>query len=404
MARKDADFILEALDAGEVSLVPKAANKRKFLLMKMEDPSEVTEEMSAQFDEEIMKAELEEALATPLEDEEAIMKELLEKGTLSPQALQAVRGMVRLSRGLEGELPGNFMDMWRGMMGATPAAAAAGKQAGKAPGRDKELDRYTKTKSQKEDEEMAEEVTKDAVTEEDPQAAAASAKSEEQEEVIKAKHEKARDEDDEEEENDKKKKLPAFLRKKKDKDKAEKSADGDLDLDSLPDDVRAKVQGVFKAQEDLAAQNAEMAERNAVILKEQKETQAELTEERDARATERAIQKAAVDYPNLPVKADELGPIVKLATENFSEKQVETFERVLKAADNAIAESKAFEQSKETTFQLGGNADSALGQLKAIAKEKIEKSEEGMTEAKAFAQAADDNPGLYEQYLTETRG
>ena len=252
MAHKDADFILSDLDAGEVSLVPKAANKRKFLLMKMEDPS-VTEEMSTEFDEEIMKAELQETLATPLEDEDEIMKELLEKGTLSPGAINAVRGMVRLTRGLEGELPGNLMDMLRGMMGATPEAAAAGKQAGKAPGRDKALDRYTKTKSTKEDEEMAEEVTKEeVVTEEDPKAAATSTDSDVQEPVSKAK----KADEPEEEEDDKKKKLPAFLKKKK--EKAEKSAEGDIDLDELPEEVRNRVQSIFKAQEDLETRNAEI--------------------------------------------------------------------------------------------------------------------------------------------------
>lgn len=396
MAQK-ADFILSDLDAGEVSLVPKAANKRKFLLMKMEDPS-MDEEMVTEFDEEIMKAELSEALATPLEDEDVIMKELLEKGTLSPQALQAVRGMVRLSRGLEGELPGNFMDMLRGMMGATPEAAAAGKQAGKAPGRDKALDRYTKTKSTKEDEEMAEDVTKEeVVTEEDPKAAAAPTDSTVQEPVSKASDKKkAADNDDDEEDDKKKKNLPAFLKKK---EKTEKAADdGDLDLDALPEAVRARVQGIFKSQNDLEQRNAE-------IKKEQEETLTELRKERDDRATEQAIQKAAVDYPNLPVKADDLGPIVKLAKTHFSDSQVETFTRILKAADDAIAASKAFEESKNDTYELTtGSEDSAIGQLRNIAKGYIEKSEDGITEAAAFAKAADNNPGLYDQYLQEQRG
>lgn len=396
MAQQKADFVLSDLDAGEVSLVPKAANKRKFLLMKMDEDPVMDEEMVTEFDEEIMKAELVEALATPLEDEDVIMKELLEKGTLSPQALQAVRGMVRLSRGLEGELPGNFMDMLRGMMGATPEAAAAGKQAGKAPGRDKALDRYTKTKSTKEDEEMAEDVTKEeVVTEEDPKAADTPTDSiQKEEEVTKAKKKAA---DDEEEEDDDKKKLPAFLKKKK--EKAEKAADdGELDLDALPEDVRARVQGIFKSQNDLEQRNAE-------IKKEQEETLVELRKERDDRATEQAIQKAAVDYPNLPVKAEDLGPIVKLAKAHFSASQVETFTRVLKAADDAIAASKAFEESKSDTYELQtGSEDSAIGQLRTIAKGYIEKSEDGITEAAAFAKAADRNPGLYDQYLQEQRG
>ena len=247
---------------------------------------------------------------------------------------------------------------------------------------------------------MAEEVKKDAVVEEDPQAAAASTETEpKQEEVVTKAKKKAQDDEEEEEENDKKK-LPPFLRNKgKAKAKAAKSADaeGDLDLESLPEDVRDKVESIFKSQEDLE-------KRNKQIRKEQEKTLAELAEERDERATEKAIQKAAGDYPNLPVKSEDLGPIVKLAKEHFSEEQVELFGRILKAADTAIAETKAFEESKGDTFELGGSAESALGQLKAIAKGYVEKSEDGLTEAAAFARAADENPGLYAQYTTEMRG
>lgn len=244
---------------------------------------------------------------------------------------------------------------------------------------------------------MAEDVTKEeVVTDEDAQAAATPTDSDiqKEEEVTKAKKKAA---DDDEEEDDDKKKLPAFLKKKK--EKAEKAADdGELDLDALPENVKARVQGIFKSQEDLE-------QRNAQIKKEQEETLVELRKERDDRATEQAIQKAAVDYPNLPVKAEDLGPIVKLAKAHFSTSQVETFTRVLKAADDAIAASKAFEESKSDTYELQtGSEDSAIGQLRTIAKGYIEKSEDGITEAAAFAKAADRNPGLYDQYLQEQRG
>ena len=95
----------------------------------------------------------------------------------------------------------------------------------------------------------------------------------------------------------------------------------------------------------------------AEIKKEQEETLAELQAERDQRTTEQAIQKAAVDYPNLPVKADDLGPIVKLAKAHFSDSQVETFERILKAADDAIAASKAFEIAKSKTYELQSGSE-----------------------------------------------
>lgn len=387
MAEKKADFILQDLEADEVSLVPKAANTHKFLLLKTEDPSAEDVDLATQFDEEILKAELDEALEKPFEGEDDLQN-LVEKGALSPRAMRAVKGAVRLLRGFERELPSDFMDMIRGLMGASQESATAGKKATSRGG-------PLAKSNEQEDEEMADDVKKTA-EEEAQKAAPAESKPETQasaEEVLKAK--KAEHGEEEEEEDDEKSKKPPFMKGKGKKEMAKKADDNDF-LAGLPEEARTRVEAIFKAHEDLEAKAAE-------IKKAQEETARELAAERDARKLEQAIQKAAGDYPNLPVDSKVIGAMVKKAEEAFTKEQVDDFKRVLKAADNAIAESKAFAESNGNSFSYGDTA-SALSRLKDIAKSLVAKSEKPMTEAMAFAKAADQNPGLYDEYLREQRG
>ena len=379
---------LEQLVADEVSLVAKGANGRKFLLLKAEEePTQEDRELAEQFEDEILKADLDEALSQPFEGETELA-DLVEKGALSPRAMLAVKTAVRSLRGFERELPSDFMDMIRGLMGASQESAKAGK---KAPGRDPALSRYTKSDEQ-EDEQMADDVKKTAETEEETQVVptAEDDAASTTDEVTKAK--KQEEEDDEEEENGKKK-VPPFM-KKTGKVKAEKEDTSSDDvLAGLSGEARARVEAIFKSHE-------EMEQRNAQILKAQEETQRELAEERDARKLEQAVQKAATDYPNLPIESKVLGAIVKKANEEFTEKEAGEFERVLQAADNAIAESKSFAEANGNTFAYGETA-SAYQQLTEIAKSMVEKSDEPMSEAAAFTKALAANPKLYNDYMAE---
>lgn len=388
MAEKQADFILQDLEADEVSLVPKAANTHKFLLMKAEDPSAEDKDLAAQFEEEILKAELDEALEKPFEGEDGLQN-LVEKGALSPRAMRAVKGAVRLLRGFERELPSDFMDMIRGLMGASQESATAGKKATSRGG-------PLAKSNEQEDEEMADDVKKTAEelakeaapTESKPETPAVA------DEVTKAKK-AAPPEEEEEEEDDEKSKKPPFMKGKGKKEAAKKADDNDF-LSSLPEDARIRVESIFKAHADLEAQAAE-------IKKAQEATARELAAERDARKLEQAIQKAAEEYPNLPVDSKVVGAMVKKAEEAFTKAEVDDLKRVLKAADNAIAESKAFAEANGESFSYGDTA-SPLSRLKEIAKGLVTKSEKPITEAMAFARAAEQNPGLYDEYLAERRG
>jgi len=85
---------LKDLDAVEVSLVPKGANKKRFLIFK-EDDSPM---------EEILKAVLE----TELDDEQKV-EEVLKAAKLSGKAQNAVKGALRLLNAYKDELPKDIM-------------------------------------------------------------------------------------------------------------------------------------------------------------------------------------------------------------------------------------------------------------------------------------------------------
>lgn len=95
---------LKDLDVIEVSLVPKGANRRRFLLFKSEEEEDPMEE--------ILKAILE----TPLENE-AKVEEVLKAANLSEKAKGAVRGALKILSAYKDELPKDIMKTLAGLAG-----------------------------------------------------------------------------------------------------------------------------------------------------------------------------------------------------------------------------------------------------------------------------------------------
>lgn len=94
---------LEDIQVAEVSLVPKAANKRRFLLWKSDEEKGGEEPM-----DELLKA----ALATPLTGETA-----LDKADLTDKAKEAVRGSLRILNAYRTELPKDVLSIMAGIGG-----------------------------------------------------------------------------------------------------------------------------------------------------------------------------------------------------------------------------------------------------------------------------------------------
>jgi hypothetical protein len=274
---------LTNLETFEVSLVPKAANKRKFLILKSDEGG--TDQMNY---DEILKSVLE----TDLENEPEVDK-VMKQAKLSDKATAACKSVLKTLSAYKDEMPKNVMKMLADLSGygyATPY-----------------------------------------------------------------------------EYGDKKKKSLA-------------KADGTLDLDGVPEDIKPALESLWKEHEDTA--------------KKAQELEAQIKKAENEKVTKEYIEKAAT-YKNLAIKADEFGPVLKaIALANPDE--YAKVEAVLKAADVALSKGGLF---AEIGSAGGGEPATAWG--------KIEKSAEAMatkdkiTKAAAVSKIIEENPNLYDEYLNE---
>ena len=129
-----------------------------------------------------------------------------------------------------------------------------------------------------------------------------------------------------------------------------------------------------------------------------KESAEKLAKVEDEKKTNEFIQKAEANYPNLPIKADELGPILKSVDEAVDEKQFKEVERILKAADEAI-------ESRQDFKDIDGQVKETVGLDKLDkAVTELRKSDSNLTEEQAVAKAVDEDPNLYPEYLQRAGG
>lgn len=145
-----------------------------------------------------------------------------------------------------------------------------------------------------------------------------------------------------------------------------------------------------KLSPEAQAMLKKQAEEFEAIKKQAEETAAELKKAKEERAVELAIQKARDNYSHLPVKAEEFGPIMKAVEENLDEKQVEVLVEALKAADEAISKSEDFEALRT---DLGGTASKLSSMV-----EELMKSDTDLTREGAIAKALSKDPKLYDEY------
>jgi hypothetical protein len=110
---------LTNLEAVEVSLVPKGANKKKFLLLKQEGGFTM---------DEIMKA----CLELELENEQEV-EEVLKAKKISPKAMSAVKGALRILSAFKDELPKDVMTTMAGLAGYSYAKPAKAEKQKKKP-------------------------------------------------------------------------------------------------------------------------------------------------------------------------------------------------------------------------------------------------------------------------------
>jgi len=177
-----------------------------------------------------------------------------------------------------------------------------------------------------------------------------------------------------------------------------KKDDGSWDLTGVPEENRAAVEAVIKATEDEKAELRKEADEQATKAENAEKI---AKEERDVRETRDYIAKSQ-GYVNLAKSDDEFGPVLKSIANAerdgaLPEGTAAKLDEVLKAADEQV---KAGDLFKEAGRNGHGGATDSEGKAKAAAAE-IKKADPKLTDAQAIAKAYADDPTLYDEYQKE---
>ena len=175
-------------------------------------------------------------------------------------------------------------------------------------------------------------------------------------------------------------------------EKAAKKVEKEL-REKLEKEIQAKVEKEMGMTKDVEIQK--LSETVAELQKESDENKKLLIVEKDARRfaeLEKEIRSFEVPGDIAKMAKDALD--AEKVSPEFGTRIMERFREfgtAFKASGDLF---KEFGSSRE------GEEDSALGRLKKIVKEKMEKDKD-LTETVAFSQAAKDNPELYREYNKE---
>jgi len=167
--------------------------------------------------------------------------------------------------------------------------------------------------------------------------------------------------------------------------------DGSWDLSGLPDDTRVAFESVLKQAED--AQQEKEEERTRIAKAEERVSELESTlKRRDL------IQKAENEFGKVGGRED-VADILKAASESFDEDTYAKLEQVLKSANERIEAGDLFAE-----LGRGGVGEpapqGALAEAVAKADALVEKGD-AKTREEAMAQVWTDNPALYDRYQAE---
>ena len=187
------------------------------------------------------------------------------------------------------------------------------------------------------------------------------------------------DMDDEEEEDE-------------DEDEMEKADDADaIEAD---DEIVLEEEDADEVEKFLKSADPRLAEivKSAVSRAEAAETIAK--RERDLRLEKEFIAKAD-DLSHLPAKADEVVALLK-AVNDGAPRAAGAFEELLKRCNSALAEGAIYKSEGQSET---GEAATVVARWDS-AVEAVRKSDDSLSYEQAFASALDQNPELYEEYLT----
>jgi len=157
------------------------------------------------------------------------------------------------------------------------------------------------------------------------------------------------------------------------------------DTRDLPPEARKQIEALWKKAEETSQERDDLAERIASIEEERKVM---------------TFVKKASTFGNLPIAAEELGPILKEMSEGISEDSATKIEELLASLDKAIRSGDLFSEMGSAGIN---NAGSALASVQAKAAE-IKKSDPTVNDAEALKRVMSSDPELAKRYSEESRG
>lgn len=286
-------MILTDLEAVEVSLVDRAANKRRFLILKNEADRQNRPALGSPKGGESVNKVLKALLETEAEGEKKLLKQMLtgedgEPIDVPEEAEEALTGAIRLLLAYQDELPADVVERLLALLG--------------------------------EGEEPVEQQDAGDKDEEPVQQQDTGAQDDEEENVQQRR--------------------AIGKRGTKPSIRPVKKADGSYDFSGIPPAVRPAIEALWKEHE-------------AAVAKAQ-QLEATLKAERDERLTKEFVAKAAA-LKNLPMDANEMGPVFKRLSE-AAPKDWPKIESLLKAANEQLAKSALFREVGTAGGAASGSA------------------------------------------------
>lgn len=169
--------------------------------------------------------------------------------------------------------------------------------------------------------------------------------------------------------------------------------------ENLEEDEVAFLQELAKNLEDEDNREAIQKALDAVEKANERAEEAETIAkaERDFRLNQEYITKAR-SLVNLPINAEEFGPVLKRLNETMEEEEVESIMKALSAANESIADAGVFTE----VGKRGGGQFETVSKVDAAATDLVEKSDGDLSMEQAREQVLESNPALYDEYLQET--
>ena len=131
------------------------------------------------------------------------------------------------------------------------------------------------------------------------------------------------------------------------------------------------------------------------VRKQMEEDRTEIRKLRDEKAEADQIAEVRKSMPMVPGKAEDVGRLLKRASEKLAKEDVEALTTLLRAASAQIEKGGLY---REIGRRDSGGNETPLAKVERMAQEIVSKSGGKMAIDAAYAQVFRENPGLYEPY------